>query len=52
MLTVTKYDGSSMPRDAMEIDLPSRGTWSDFLKPTNGDMRLDHEREVSTTREF
>lgn len=35
---------SSMPRGAKQIDLPSSGTWSDFLNRTNEGKRLGYEK--------
>lgn len=35
---------SSVPRAAMKISLPCRGTWSYFVEPTKEDKMLGHER--------
>lgn len=41
---------SSVSMDAMKISLPSCGTKSDFLKPTEVGKRLGYKRKVSQAR--
>lgn len=51
-LTTAEHNGSNVPRGAMRIGLPPRGTLSDFLEPTKERKRLGHERGVSQANDL
>lgn len=38
-------NGSKVPKEAMRIGLPQRGTWINFLKQTKECKRLGHKKE-------